>query len=682
MCRYKFVPIFLILNLMAIVQTIEAEPTARTYSFAAFQAYYTTPGAIDSLAKHFDLVYAPESIRFWNHIFRDSTQVMWRRDKPPLLLVYKDALTLCGPGYPYGPPDSPHGGGQSVGGFMHFDSIFFGYKPYKSDTCFMMTTPQNDSFGHHDIYGRVQAGSVLSWQWRWAMDYGKPYWQNFHACSTKVQCLRNYKDLIYDETYFDGVFIDNLLMWRNDYGMYPDQYQTHESFREAVYSFAQAVSSEYHNADTPPEHSCQILAVGNLNFAYSTPNYDSIWKIYLGCLDGGQEETYFAHDTLNFDTWRKFIHEIAIAESLGKICIVKKAVECDPLGPAPFNIGPYDTNSMIFGFASYLMAYDSMTHFGFSSDSAGREYAHIYWAPILDIDLGKPMCAYIIDTTESDTFVYRYFEEGMVFANPRFESPSITGFAGDTLYEIGPFCDIIDTLKGQFTLDDHKSKICLYPLNYFQSSSFEPDDRLCWENYCLGAQGIINYGAERVYRDEPNGVMPHSGHWMYKVFGEDVSADTSYIIFKVFPYDILIGDSTYFSFWINVYDAPGNLAPIGIDCLLKSGGRLSKWTKFGYILDQYGNEVSPAGRRVPKGVWLQYVFTFAPAVAETIDHIELVYDGSQVSETGSFCAYIDDIEIATQFLILDTWHCEKFPVGSPFNNPNNYDPNFYLNFTA
>jgi hypothetical protein len=92
---------------------------------------------------------------------------------------------------------------------------------------------------------------------------------------------------------------------------------------------------------------------------------------------------------------------------------------------------------------------------------------------------------------------------------------------------------------------------------------------------------------------------------MYRIYGTDVSSDTSLVRFKVFPYNTLIKDSTYFSFWIYVANAPGDSAPIGLDLLLKNGKRLSEWTKYGTILDQYGREISPAGRRVPKGAWYQ-----------------------------------------------------------------------------
>ena len=682
----RFITIFAIMCVVGF-EIISAEPTARTYIFTAWDSASFTPEVVESLTRRYEVIITHDWDRHLNPMFRDTNLVTWRRNKP-LLLMYKDGLTLIGPRVnPQGDTiywgDSPHGGGATVGGFWHFDSLFFGYSPYTADTFFMMKTDWTD---HYDAFFRVHAGDPPLYQWRWAMDYGEPDWQNFHACTTKVQCLRNYRTKQYDDTYFDGVFIDNLLQFcdiSHDYGMYPKQYTDtltgivdSVKFRNAVHSFAQTASAEYHNSETPPGHGYQILGVGNLNFIHRPPNYETLWKNYLSVLDGGMEETSFAHLTITLERWKNLIREVAIAESLGKMCFVRTAVECSYWSwSEPFGVDWYDSTHMMYGFTSYLLAYDSMTHFYFSKD-----YAHIFWAPILDIDIGMPMGRYIMS---GDTLAYRYFEEGMVFVNPTF-NPVTAGFSGDTLLKVGPLGTVIDTVD-LFTLNHHEGALCLYPFNYFRHSGFEPDDRLCWENYCLAVQGITDYGAERVYRDEPNGIMPHSGHWMYRIYGDgdDVISDTSYIIFKVFPYDILITDSTYFSFWVYVADAPGDSAPIGIDCLLKSGEHLSEWTKFGKILDQYGNEINPAGRRVPKGEWIQYVFTFAPAVAETIDHIELVYDGSQVSETGSFCAYIDDVLITEKFPITDCWYAEKFSVGAnPLHNPNNYDPNFYMNFIA
>lgn len=664
------------------ISIVSAEPTAKTYIFAAMESNFNDE-LIDSLAKYFDVVITHEGQRDYNPMFRDSNEVTWRRDKPPVVLLYKDAMTLIGPVVDTLPPydttywgDNSYGGGASVGGFWHFDSIFFGYGAYNPDTFFMM---KSDSTYRYDDFNRVHAGDAIWWG-RWAMDYGESDWQSFYGCSTKVQCLRDYQDSSYNETYFDGIFMDNLLQYVNNYGyrMFPMQYMLDTiqgivdsvKFRNAVYSFAQTVSAEYHNSQTPPQHGSQILGVANLNNTYRTTAYDSIWRRNVNVLDGGMEESFVTMGC-SFTNWYKFLHEISIAESLGKTCLMCKKVEgflWD--NHTPFGYTEFDSTDLIFGFASFLMAFDSMACFYFTPKDS-QHYTFVCRAPIIDIDIGKPMGKYIL---KSDSLAYRYYEEGVVFANAT-QSSKTAGFSGDTLLLLDAKAEVKAQVE-LFTLNHHEGAICLYPLNYFHGSSFEPDDRLCWEDYCLEVQGIINYGAERMKGYPPNGVSPHSGEWMYKIYGEDISPDTSFIIFKVFPYDILIADSMYFSFWIYVDYAPGDSAPIGLDCLLKSGKRLSEWTKFGRILDQYGREINPAGRRVPEGAWYQYVFSFNPAVRETIDHIEVVYF-DESSGTGNFCAYIDDVEILDSFPIPDCWHCEKFPT-----DPTYGDPNFYMNFIA
>ena len=435
----------------------------------------------------------------------------------------------------------------------------------------MMKTRWTDSLGgHSDSLGRVHAGDAIWWG-RWAMDYGESDWQIFYGCSTKVQCLRNYEDTIYDNTYFDGIFMDNLLQYVNNYGykMYPKQYMLDTiqgivdsvKFRSAVHSFAQTVGAEYHNPTTPPQHGCQILGVANLNNTYRTPAYDSIWRRNVNVLDGGMEESFVTMGC-SFTNWYKFLHEISIAESLGKTCLMCHKVDSFAwTGHTPFAYTGFDSTDLMYGFSSYLMAFDSMACFYFTPKDS-QHYTFVCRVPIVDVNIGKPMGKYILT---DDNLAYRYYEEAMVFCNST-QNSLVAGFSGDTLYELGPLCDIRDTLNGQFNLAHHRGVIGLYSPKYFHGSGFEPDDRLCWENYCLEVQGITNYGAKRVLGVPPNGVTPHSGDWTYKVYGQDVSTDTSFVRFKVFPYDILVRDSTYLSFWIYVEDAPGDSAPIGIDC--------------------------------------------------------------------------------------------------------------------
>jgi len=182
----------------------------------------------------------------------------------------------------------------------------------------------------------------------------------------------------------------------------------------------------------------------------------------------------------------------------------------------------------------------------------------------------------------------------------------------------------------------------------------------------------------RVVSGYMNGVSPHSGNFMFKICGEDTSTtQNSYVVFKVFPYDFIVQDSTYFSFWLYIEDAPTDSGHICMDAHTKDGQMLRGWNKFGYILDQTGQRIHPALHKAPKGQWCQYVFTFQPAVGETIDYITLIYDDYSNSETGYFEGYIDDIEVTTKFPIQNTWHCEKFPT-----DPTYGDPNFYMNFVA
>ena len=103
-----------------------AEPTARTYCFAAMEANFGD-SLIDSLAKYFDVVITHDDQRGYNPMFRDTTQVTWRRNEPPWVLLYKDAMTLIGPrfiGNDTIPADSTRGGGDTPGGFWHYDSMF------------------------------------------------------------------------------------------------------------------------------------------------------------------------------------------------------------------------------------------------------------------------------------------------------------------------------------------------------------------------------------------------------------------------------------------------------------------------------------------------------------------------------------------------------------------------------
>ncbi len=130
MKSYKVAFVVISIWLIIDVQVVSAEPTAKTYIFAASHyMFYNTLwfGGIplDCLCKHFDAIIFHDWNRDTIPTIRDSTKVEWRRNKPPILLLYKDGMTLVGDSSWHGGPDPSQGGYETVGGFPHFDSIFF-----------------------------------------------------------------------------------------------------------------------------------------------------------------------------------------------------------------------------------------------------------------------------------------------------------------------------------------------------------------------------------------------------------------------------------------------------------------------------------------------------------------------------------------------------------------------------
>ena len=395
----------------------EEEATARLCIFAYFRRELDD-AVCDSIAKHFDLIVLNDAKRSAVPRIRQKAHI--RRREQPIILVYKDCFTLIGPGNPWGSGgDSIRGGGASVGGFWHFDSIFKGIG-YARDTFFLMAS---DSTSDHDRFLRVKGGSEKYRHYRWAMDWAKNYWAEFFARNTKIQCLRNYRNLQYDSTYFDGVFIDNVLHFNREYGVYPKQYWDAEDPREsntrlqaAVSDFLQVVYEEYKNPRTPAERPARILGVGNTNGAY---RQSGLFQNYVQHLDGGMEE-YFAQAWQNLEAWQKIIAEVEYAEAQGKICILRTHIDTFAYRSQddPLSIIGYDTTQMMFGFASYLMGCDSTTFFSFQGD-----YQHIFFAPILGIDIGTPYGGYVL---RDDGVAYREFEKGIVYCNPGSSMIAIT----------------------------------------------------------------------------------------------------------------------------------------------------------------------------------------------------------------------------------------------------------------
>lgn len=404
------------------------ERTARLCVFAYFR-HGLDDVVCDSIARQFDLVVLNDAKRSAVPRIRQRAD-SWHREQP-IILVYKDCLTLIGPGNPWGSKgDSIRGGGASVGGFWHFDSIFNGIG-YVADTFFLMAS---DSTSDHDRFMRIKAGNVQYRHYRWAMDWSKKYWAEFYARNTKIQCLRNYQNQQYDATYFDGVFIDNVLHFNREYGIYPAQYWDADNSKAsniqlqvAVNSFLQIVHAEYKNPRTPAEHASQILGVGNTNGAY---RQEGLFQKYLQHLDGGMEE-YFAQDWQDLEAWKKIIAQIEYAESRGKMCLLRTDVDTflyksldDPL-----SVTWFDTTQLMFGFSGYLMGCDSMSFFSFQGD-----YQHIFCAPILEIDIGQPEGKYVL---RDDSLAYREFTDGLVYCNLSYSSKSVD-IPRDLYYVVTP----------------------------------------------------------------------------------------------------------------------------------------------------------------------------------------------------------------------------------------------------
>jgi hypothetical protein len=409
------------------------EKTARLCVFAYFRRGLDD-AVCDSIAKLFDLVVLNDGKR--PAVPRIRRRAYSRRRAQPIILVYKDCLTLIGPGNPWGSRgDSVRGGGASVGGFWHFDSIFKGIG-YESDTFFLMAS---DSTSDHDGYLRVKAGNERYRHYRWAMDWAKMYWAEFFARNTKIQCLRNYRNQQYDSTYFDGVFIDNVLHFNKEYGAYPWQYWDSDDpkgsdrrLQAAVSDFLQVIYEEYKNPLTPAGHPNQILGVGNTNGAYQQ---DRLFQRHAQHLDGGMEE-YFAQDWQDLEAWQKIISEVEYAESSGKICLLHTDIDTfmyESLDD-PLSVVWYDTTQFMFGFTGYLMGCDSMTYFSFQGD-----YQHVFHAPILEIDLGQPAGRYVL---RDDSVAHREFTKGRVYCNLS-NSPRTIDIRRDLYYLITPSGDFL-----------------------------------------------------------------------------------------------------------------------------------------------------------------------------------------------------------------------------------------------
>jgi subtilisin family serine protease len=196
-------------------------------------------------------------------------------------------------------------------------------------------------------------------------------------------------------------------------------------------------------------------------------------------------------------------------------------------------------------------------------------------------------------------------------------------------------------------------------------SSFESEEPLPYENRLEYANGVTGWRAVVTPSDAEVG--PHSGLRMYKVTGTDASippGDGS-ASFKLFDYTYTLPSACYLSYWIYVKESPGGLGHITLDGLLESGTRLKDWTHWGVIIDTSGQVMRPASHTVPQGQWVRCIFSLSPAAGQVLKSLSVVYDDGDPAETGPFTAYIDDVQITTEFPAKNVWYAETFGNGLP-----------------
>ncbi|OGF16036.1 MAG: hypothetical protein A2509_03210 [Candidatus Edwardsbacteria bacterium RIFOXYD12_FULL_50_11] len=185
-------------------------------------------------------------------------------------------------------------------------------------------------------------------------------------------------------------------------------------------------------------------------------------------------------------------------------------------------------------------------------------------------------------------------------------------------------------------------------------SSLDAGERIIHKNSIYNSSNITTISATVV--DTENNVPPHTGDKMYKIEGQDNSANDSYAWWKYIDLDISLAPgpnyaAKYLSFWIYVAQAPGGGGHIGFDLVTKKKGSIKDYSYNGfYVTDQYGQRLNPAYRTVPKGQWLHYVYDLSvlnPSIYpdDTLKQILIGYDDGDPAEVGYFLAYVDDIEI-------------------------------------
>ncbi|MBM3314767.1 hypothetical protein FJY71_02845, partial [candidate division WOR-3 bacterium] len=200
------------------------------------------------------------------------------------------------------------------------------------------------------------------------------------------------------------------------------------------------------------------------------------------------------------------------------------------------------------------------------------------------------------------------------------------------------------------------------------SSGIEEGQPLPWEHVVEISNGVDNWGA--CVTGEDAGIAPHGGSRMFRVCGTDtpkVEPVNDFISFRAFDCDIALGGACYLSYWMYVANSPGGLGHITLDGELQSGTRLKDWTRWGIIIDTSGQRIHPASHTMPQGQWVRCIFSLNPAAGEVLKSLSVVYDDGDPAETGQFTAYIDDVQITTEFPAKDVWYAHTFANGQDEN---------------
>jgi hypothetical protein len=256
----------------------------------------------------------------------------------------------------------------------------------------------------------------------WAMDIGNVDYQNMWA--DNVDAMKSYG--------FDGIWIDNCLWRRSDYGLYPAKYSTDEAYRNAFVSFFKNV--------TPKLRAAGLVSVGNLSNARLITGG---WNLYIDAgLDGGFDEWWISvnndgNDLLPEYTqgWSRQLAEITDNEAKGKITLVQ------PHFPSG-NVRAFN-----YTFASYLMGAGTLS--AFTEANGTDQYGNpTPWHTEYDWNLGAPQAAKFRPTSNANVW-RRDFAGGVAVVNANNkDTNSTTVQLGATYYNAAGTAVTSVTLSG------------------------------------------------------------------------------------------------------------------------------------------------------------------------------------------------------------------------------------------